>query len=67
MADFIIEAYELHAQKYKVEGVEDKTAALQAFQDGEATCMDNEGEYIELADRYNGAGLPPAIRDIEED
>jgi len=66
MPDFIIEVYELHSQKYRVEGVSSKEEAIQIYEDGEAEFVDNAIEYIEPAELYSRDGLPPAIRSVEE-
>ena len=66
MASFEIEVYELHIQKYLVEDVASKEEALKAYEDGEATIMDDEDEYVESAEQYSRDGLPPSIRSVEE-
>ena len=68
MPKFIVEFYELHAQMYEVNG-EDEQDAIKNALNGEGTCLDNAGEYIGVADRYNGHrdgdDLPDGIRSVE--
>jgi hypothetical protein len=65
MAKYHIEFYELHAQTYEVEA-NSKEEAIENALGGEGTCLDNELHYIEVADRYNGEGLPDGIRKVVE-
>lgn len=68
MPKFIVEVYELHSQKYEVYG-ENEEDAIDNVLAGEGRCLDNEMEFIETADRYNGhkdgVDLPDGIRSVE--
>jgi hypothetical protein len=55
MPVFEIEQYELHVQKYRVEGAADEAEAIGRLFNGEADPIDNSLEFIETADEY---GLP---------
>ena len=54
MPTFVIEQYEIHTMKYRVEA-NSEAEALKILLDGEADAMDNSLEYIEVAEDL---GLP---------
>ena len=51
MAKFIIEQYELHAQKYEVEA-ENKVDAIKALFEGQANIVDSSLDYVQVAHDY---------------
>lgn len=66
MPEFIVEMYELHAQKYSITA-DTKEEAIKNVNDGEGTCLDNSLEYIQPAFCYSGANMPQGIRSITEE
>jgi hypothetical protein len=47
-----VQQYELHVQKYRVEGAVDEADAIARLFNGEADPIDNSLDYIEVADKY---------------
>jgi hypothetical protein len=54
MPTFEIEQYELHVQRYRLEGADEAEAVVKLL-DGEAEPIDNTLEFIEIAEDF---GLP---------
>ena len=65
MTQFTIEVYELHKSDYTVEA-ETEEEAIEKYQAGEATAVDNSTEYIETAELYHGDACPDGIREVRE-
>ena len=63
--EFIVEVYELHAQKYRVKA-DSPEEAQEAVNRGEGECVDDGLEYIEVAECYKGSGMLSGIRSVRE-
>jgi len=64
---FRIDVYELHSQEYEVELDGDATVedAIEAYQNGKASVVEDEIWCIGVADRYAGEGMPDGVRSVE--
>jgi len=72
MAEYTIEVYEVHVQKFTVEA-KNRVDAIKMFMAGQADSVDDSLEYLELCEHANIDGLKPdlqkdvikAIKDVE--
>lgn len=65
MATYHVEFYELHSQTYEVEA-DSQEEAIENALGGEGTFLDNQLDYIGVADRYSGENMPDGIRKVTE-